>query len=108
VHLRTGEVVLAEQQARQALQLLDDRVDYLDEIGNAQLVLGRALLQQGRLDEADETFRLAESTLGRLSSASHLAAAWVAQGDVADRRGEHDVAAHLYRRAAEVLQDFHF
>ena len=47
VHLRTGEVELAEEQARQALSLLEGRVDFLDEQGNAQLVLGRALLEQG-------------------------------------------------------------
>ena len=48
IHLRTGDSVLAEEQARQALRLLDGRVDYVDEVGNAQLVLGRALLEQGR------------------------------------------------------------
>ena len=54
VHLRTGQPELAEQQARHALSLLDGRVDFLDEQGNAQLVLGRALLEQGRLDEAEQ------------------------------------------------------
>ena len=44
---------LAEEQARQALRLLEGRVDLLDEIGNAQLVLGRSLLEQERLDEAE-------------------------------------------------------
>src|SRR5919198_423973 len=54
VHLRAGDVALAEEQARYALELLDDRVDQLSEVGNAQLVLGRALLEQDRLDEAEE------------------------------------------------------
>ena len=53
VHLRLGQVELAEQQARQALELVGDRPDLLDRIGNAQLVLGRALLEQGRLEEAE-------------------------------------------------------
>ncbi|MGI8422263.1 MAG: helix-turn-helix domain-containing protein, partial [Gaiellaceae bacterium] len=48
VHLRAGEPARAEEQARHALRLLDGRDDYLDEIGNAQLVLGRALLEQDR------------------------------------------------------------
>jgi tetratricopeptide (TPR) repeat protein len=108
VHLRTGESKLAEEQARHALELLGDRVDILDEIGNAQLVLGRALLEQERLEEADEMFRAAEASLEQLSSVSHRAAAWVAQGDLAVRRGEDRNAAHLYRRAAEALQDFRF
>src|SRR5262245_23479611 len=62
VHLRSGDVRPAEEQARQALELLKDRVDHLDEIGNAQLVLGRALLEQDRLDEAEGAFRAAESS----------------------------------------------
>jgi tetratricopeptide (TPR) repeat protein len=108
VHLRTGEVKLAEEQARHALELLGDRVDVLDEIGNAQLALGRSLLEQERLDEAEEMFKSAEASFEQLSSVSHRAAAWVAQGDLAVRRGEDRHAAHLYRRAAEALQDFRF
>src|SRR5919199_3416303 len=57
VHLRTGKLDLAEEQARHALELLDGRVEFLDEVGNAQLVLGRALLDQERLDEAVDVFR---------------------------------------------------
>src|SRR4051795_4774702 len=49
VHLKTGDIEKAEEQARHALRLLGDRVDFLDGIGMAQLVLGRALLQQDRL-----------------------------------------------------------
>jgi tetratricopeptide (TPR) repeat protein len=108
VHLRTGDATTAEEQARHALQILDDRVDYLDEIGNAQLVLGRALLEQERLDEAEEMFTKAEASFDQLSSASHRAAAWVAQGDLATRRGDDRTAAHLYRNAAEALQDVRF
>jgi tetratricopeptide (TPR) repeat protein len=108
VHLRTGEFALAEEQARHALDLLAKRDDVLDEVGNAQLVLGRALLEQERLDEAEVLFTSAEASFEQLSSVSHRAAAWVAQGDLAVRRGEDRDAAHLYRRAAEALQDFRF
>src|SRR5439155_6540013 len=108
VHLRTGKIDLAEEQARHALELLNGRVEHLDEIGNAQLVLGRSLLDQERLDEAEDVFRLAEESFAQLSSASHRAAAWIAQGDLATRRGDDREAAHLYRRAAETLQDFRF
>ncbi|MGH3023395.1 MAG: helix-turn-helix domain-containing protein [Gaiellaceae bacterium] len=108
VHLRTGKAELAEEQARQALEMLQGRVDHLDEIGNAELVLGRALLEQDRLDEAEESFAAAESSFDQLSSASHRAAAWIAQGDLAGRRGDDHRAARLYRRAAETLQDFNF
>ena len=108
VHLRTGQPELAEEQARKALELLDGRVEFIDEIGNAQLVLGRSLLEQGRLDEAGDAFGLAEASFAQLSSASHQAAAWVAQGDLAARLGDDRKAANLYRRAAEALQDFRF
>ena len=46
--------------------------------------------------------------LAQLSSGSHRAAAWVAQGDLARRRADDAGAAELYRRAAEALQDFRF
>jgi tetratricopeptide (TPR) repeat protein len=108
VHLRTGDVTRAEEQARHALEMLADRVDFLDEIGNAQLVLGRALLEQDRLDEAEVAFSAAEDAFDQLSSASHRASAWVAQGDLATRRGDHNKAARLYRNAAEALQDVRF
>ena len=108
VHLRTGDSVQAEEHARQALRLLNSRVDYVDEIGNAQLVLGRALLEQGRLDEAESAFREAEAGFATLGSGSHRATAWVARGDLAARRGDHKAAADLYRSAAEALQDVHF
>jgi tetratricopeptide (TPR) repeat protein len=108
VHLRTGQVELAEQQATHALELLGDRVDFIDEIGNAQLVLGRSLLVQGRLDEAAERFRAAEASFEQLSSASHKAAAWTAQAELAVERGDKETAITLYQRAVEALQDFRF
>jgi tetratricopeptide (TPR) repeat protein len=108
VHLRTGQLELAEQQAGHALELLADRVDFIDEIGNAQLVLGRSLLEQGRLEEAEEKFSAAEESFEQLSSASHKAAAWTAQAELAVRRGEKEDAIQLYQRAVEVLQDFRF
>jgi tetratricopeptide (TPR) repeat protein len=108
VHLRTGDIQRAEEQARYALELLGDRVDELAEIGNAQLVLGRALLEQDRLDEAEEAFRAGEQAYDQLSSASHRASAWVAQGDLAARRGDDRAAARLYRQAADALQDVRF
>jgi tetratricopeptide (TPR) repeat protein len=107
VQLRTGEFEDAERLARRALVFIGSRVDHRTELGNAQLVLGRALLEQGRVDEADETFRLAESTLER-AAMGERAAVWLAQGEAAFRRGDPDAAAGLYRRAAEALQDFHF
>jgi tetratricopeptide (TPR) repeat protein len=108
VQLKSGEPAQAEAHARRAVELLDGRIDHVSELGNAQLVLGRSLLEQDRLADADATFTAAETSFAHLASISHRAAAWVAQGDLAARRGDTDAAAALYRRAAEALQDFHF
>jgi tetratricopeptide (TPR) repeat protein len=108
VHLRLGEWEAAEEHARQALQLLDGREDYLDVIGQAQLELGRSLLERNRFDEAEECFRVADATFEQFSSVSHRANVWVALGDLAARRGLDSEAARLYRNAAEALQDMRF
>jgi len=108
VHLRTGDHLRAEEQALHALEIIGERDDMIDEVGNARLVLGRALLEQDRLDEAETAFSAAEDAFAQLSSASHRAAAWIAQGDLATKRGDERRAAVLYRRAAETLQDFRF
>jgi tetratricopeptide (TPR) repeat protein len=108
VHLRTGNPVLAEPQARHALELLAGREDALDEIGNVQLVLGRSLLEQSRFDEAGVWLKAAQDTFERFESPSLLAAAWIAQGDLALALSDSDTAADLFRRAAESLQDFNF
>ena len=108
VYLRLGDWEAAEENAREALRLLDDREDFLDEIGQSQLVLGRSLLERGRFDEAEASFRAADATFEQLSSVSHRAGAWVALGDLAARRGEDSEAARLYRNAAEALQDMRF
>ena len=105
VHLRSGELELAERQARHALEILDGRVDYLSEIGMATIVLGRALMGQGRLDEAEQAFTGAETSFTELSSISHTALAWTARGDLALERGDVRGAGELFRRAAEALQE---
>ncbi|HEY8724858.1 MAG TPA: tetratricopeptide repeat protein [Gaiellaceae bacterium] len=108
VHLRCGAPQLAEEQARHALSILDERADFVDERGNVHLVLGRALLDQEREDEAIKEFAAAEWLFESLGSASHVAAAWMAQGDLYSRKGDLEAATALYRRAAEALQDFNF
>jgi len=109
IHLRTGNLEQADEQARQALELLRGHEDnYLDEIGNVHLVLGRSLLERDRLDEAEVEFHAAESAFDGFGLASLRAGAWVARGDLAARRGDDRMAAHLYRTAAEALQDVRF
>ena len=108
VYLRTGRPELAAEQARTALELLGDREDVREEIGNVQLVLGRALMELGQEAEADESFAAAETSFAERESPSLLAAAWMARGELALDRDDSVSAAKLYRQAAEALSDFHF
>lgn len=108
VHLRCGAPQLAEEQARHALSILGERSDYVDERGNVHLVLGRALLDQARPDEAMKEFANAEWLFESLGSTSHVAAAWLAQGDLYRMQGDVAAAADLFRKAAQALQDFNF
>ena len=108
VHLRRGEYDQADETARKALDLLDGREDFLHEICPSQLVLGRALMERGRHEEAEECFRAADAAAEQLASLSHRAEAWVALGDLAVRRGDDSEAARLYRSAAEALQEIRF
>jgi tetratricopeptide (TPR) repeat protein len=108
VHLRRGEYDDADEAARKALALLEGREDFLHEVCPSQLVLGRALMERGRLDEAEECFRAADAAAEQLASISHRTEAWVALGDLAARRGLDAEAARLYRNAAEALQEIRF
>src|ERR671930_352341 len=108
VHLMTGEAGTAEAEARHALSLMENRADFLYHVAPTQLVLGRALLEQGRLDEAEEYLRASDASAEQLESISHRAAAWMARGDLAARGGDDGAAAKLYRQAAEALQDVRF
>jgi tetratricopeptide (TPR) repeat protein len=105
IRLDLGDAELAETQARKALDLLRDRTDHLQEVGTAELALGRSLAAQGRLDDAERWIVRAEETSERASSTSHRSSAWLARGDVESMRGNDEVAAGLYRRAARVLQE---
>ncbi|HZG35589.1 MAG TPA: tetratricopeptide repeat protein [Gaiellaceae bacterium] len=108
VHLHLGEWEQAAEHARKALTLLDGRDDFVGEVGQAHVHLGRALMELGRLDEAEQSFHAAERAFEQLSSPSHRAAAWIARGDLAGRRGDAAEAARLYRNAAATLQDLRF
>lgn len=103
VHEHLGDHDAADEHARKALALLEGREDFLDEIGQSNLVLGRSLLERGRLDEAEQCFRAADSAFEQMESIGHRTGAWVALGDLAERRGDVGEAARWYRNAAEAL-----
>jgi tetratricopeptide (TPR) repeat protein len=103
--MHSGDLEGAIESGNRAIELLSDREEYREEEGNARIVIGRAALELGRIDEAEQSFVAAAKCFEAVETVSHLAGAWVALGDVADRRGEAGRAADLYRRAAEALQD---
>ena len=87
---------------------ISDWREVYTEFGTAQLALGRSLIHQDRLDEAQDILRAADRSYEQLASVSHRAAVWIALGDLAQRRGHDREAARLYRKAAEALQDVRF
>jgi tetratricopeptide (TPR) repeat protein len=103
--LHSGDPEGAVESADRAIELLGSREEYRQEEGNARLVMGRAHLECGRIDEAERAFTAAADCFTAVESISHMAGAWVAIGDVAAKRGDAARAADLYRRAAEALQD---
>ncbi len=108
VHLHLADYDAADDNARKALDLLGGREDFPDEVGQSHMVLGRALLERGRLDEARESFEAADAVFEQMASVGHRAGAWVALGDIESRRGDDAEAARWYRNAAEALQDIRF
>jgi len=107
VYLRTGRPAEARVRAQRAVELLSGRTDFRDELGNAQLVVARSLAAEGEHALAATWIDGAERTFGALGSTSHLAAAWLARGDLARETGDLETAADLYRRSADSLQDVH-
>ncbi len=108
VHLQQGNYPAAVDHARRSLELLEGREDFLDEVGGSQLTLGRALMEQGLWDEAEQSFRAADAAYEQYASVAHRAGAWVALGDLAGRRGDDREAARHYRNAAEALREIRF
>lgn len=108
LHLETGDPVKAEEQARLAIELIGDGKDDPEQDGEARLVLGKALLAQGRLEEADQTLSSVRDLFESLRATSNLSRTLLALGDLAVERESQDEAARLYRRAAELMQDLRF
>lgn len=110
LYLEDGDAVKAEEQARYALDLIgDDFVEAdAEQVGEAQLVLGKALLAQERFDEAEEVLHKVKDLFESVRATSNLSRTLIALGDLSQARGATDGAAHLYRHAAELMQDLRF
>ena len=108
LYLRTGRPTEARVRAERAAELLAGRAGFLDELGNAQLTVARALAAEGETSNAALWLDAADQTFNTLGSMSHRAATLVARGDLVRTLGDVDTAADYYRRAAESLQDVQF
>jgi tetratricopeptide (TPR) repeat protein len=108
LYLETGDPVKAEEQARYAVELIGDEAVDPEQVGEARLVLGKSLLAQERLDEAEEVLQQVKEDFESVRATSNLSRTFVALGDLATRRGTTDEAARLYRHAAELMQDLRF
>jgi tetratricopeptide (TPR) repeat protein len=108
LYLETGDPTKAEEQARYALELIGDESVDPEQIGEARLVLGKALLLQDRLDEAEEALQQVKDLFESVRATSNLSRTLVALGDLAGKRENTDEAARLYRHAAELMQDLRF
>jgi tetratricopeptide (TPR) repeat protein len=108
VMLHTDRPLEARACALNAIDLLAGRVDFRDELGNAELVVAQSFTAEHEASSASAWLDRAERTLAAPEFSSQLAAVWMARGDLAGANGDHLSAAELYRRAAEALQDFHF
>jgi tetratricopeptide (TPR) repeat protein len=108
VLLQSGRPGEARVRALTAIEMLTGRIDFIEELGNAQLVVAKSFAAEADVAAAGSWIGRAEDTFAALGSTSHLAAAWVARGDLARSTGDTAAAAELYRRAVEALQDFHF
>jgi len=105
LHLEAGDPAQAEEQARLAIELIGDGEDDTEQDGEARLVLGKALLAQGRFEEAEQTLTPVKDFFESMRATSNLSRTLVALGDLATARETQEEAATLYRRAAEIMQD---
>ncbi len=99
IELLDGEAAAAEEHLRIAYDELRER-GLGGEAAQAGAFLGRALLMQGRIDDADEVAAVAETLAG---SDLKAAIAWRGvRAEVAARRGDTERALTLAREAVEL------
>jgi HTH-type transcriptional regulator, quorum sensing regulator NprR len=104
IHRGQGDLEEAESVARRALELLEGRIDHVQEIGTARLVLARAHLEQGDLEGAERLLADVDESYASAESVSHQARSWMTRGELELLRKNEAEAARLYREAAVALQ----
>ena len=104
IYRERGELAEAEAVAQRALALLEGRIDHVQELGTAQLVLARAHLGQGDLEQAEGVLAEVDESYALTESISHQARSWMVRGELELLRENETEAARLYREAATALQ----
>lgn len=104
IHREQGELEEAEAVAQRALALLEGRLDHVQELGTAQLVLARAHLGRGDLAHAEDVLAEVDESYALTESVSHQARSWMVRGELELMRENESEAARLYREAATALQ----
>jgi tetratricopeptide (TPR) repeat protein len=104
IHRERGDLAEAEAVAQRALALLEGRLDHVQELGTAQLVLARAHLGQGDLEQAEGMLADVDESYALTESISHQARSWMVRGELELLRENETEAARLYREAATALQ----
>ena len=104
IHRERGDLTEAEAVAQRALALLEGRLDHVQELGTAQLVLARAHLGQGDLEQAEDVLAEVDESYALTESISHQARSWMVRGELELLRDNESEAARLYREAATALQ----
>ena len=104
IHRERGDLAEAEAVAQRALALLEGRLDHVQELGTAQLVLARAHLGQGDLEQAEDVLAEVDESYALTESISHQARSWMVRGELELLRENESEAARLYREAATALQ----
>ena len=85
-------------------RLLEGALDHVQELGTAQLVLARAHLEQGDLEQAEGVLAEVDESYALTESISHQARSWMVRGELELLRDNESEAARLYREAATALQ----
>jgi tetratricopeptide (TPR) repeat protein len=80
LYLEAGDPVKAEEQAKYALELIGDEAVDLEQVGEARLVLGKALLAQNQLDEAERVLQDVKSLFEGARATSNLSRTYLALG----------------------------
>ena len=104
IYRARGDLAEAESAANRALALLEGRLDHVQEIGTARLVLARTHLERGELERAEDILLTVDESYALTESVSHRARSWMTRGELELLRANEAEAARLYRQAAVALQ----